>query len=79
MANQTIEIPVSVFDKLTKAALAWSEFYEALQAFLKKNDDQSWYWTERWQKAEREADEDIKAGRVKAFDNVEDLIRELNS
>jgi len=27
---------------------------------------------------EREADEDIKAGRVKTFKNVEDLIKDLN-
>ncbi|MCA9426818.1 MAG: hypothetical protein KC931_25845 [Candidatus Omnitrophica bacterium] len=28
---------------------------------------------------EREADEDIRAGRVKSFDNVEDLIKDLNN
>ena len=26
--------------------------------------DQAWYWTPEWQKGEREADEDIAAGRV---------------
>ena len=39
---------------------------------------QAWYWTKEWQEAEREADEDIAAGRVKDFDNVEDLIADLN-
>jgi AbrB family looped-hinge helix DNA binding protein len=39
---------------------------------------QAYYWTEEWQKAEREADEDIKAGRVKDFDSVEDLIADLH-
>lgn len=39
---------------------------------------QAWYWTKEWQEAEREADEDIAAGRVKEFDNVEDLIKDLN-
>lgn len=39
---------------------------------------QAWYWTEEWQKGEREADEDIAAGRVKTFDNVEDFIKDLN-
>ena len=28
---------------------------------------QAYYWTEEWQKGEREADDDIKAGRVKKF------------
>lgn len=41
--------------------------------------DQAWFWTEEWQEGEREADEDIKAGRVKAFDNVDDLIADLES
>jgi len=27
---------------------------------------QTWFWTEEWQKKERQADEDIKAGRVSA-------------
>lgn len=39
---------------------------------------QAWFWTPGWQKAEREADADIKAGRVKSFSSVEDLIAELH-
>lgn len=39
---------------------------------------QAWFWTEEWQKGEREADEDIAAGRVKTFDNVEDFVKDLN-
>ncbi len=40
---------------------------------------QAYFWTPRWQAGEREADEDIKAGRVKKFDNIEDLITDLES
>lgn len=40
--------------------------------------DQAWFWTKEWQEGERKADEDIKAGRVKEFDNVEDFIKELD-
>ena len=39
---------------------------------------QAYFWTKRWQDAEREADEDIKAGRVKAFDSVDELIKDLD-
>jgi AbrB family looped-hinge helix DNA binding protein len=39
---------------------------------------QAYFWTRKWQEAEREADEDIKAGRVKAFDSVDELIRDLD-
>ncbi|WP_235793119.1 AbrB/MazE/SpoVT family DNA-binding domain-containing protein [Virgibacillus salidurans] len=41
--------------------------------------DQAWFWTEEWQKGEREADEDIKAGRVKSFKNAEEAIEWLDS
>ena len=37
-------------------------------------DDQSWYWTPEWQSAEKDADDDIAAGRVHRFSNVEDAI-----
>jgi hypothetical protein len=38
---------------------------------------QSWFWTERWQQMEREADEDIRAGRVRQFDDVDGLLADL--
>ena len=39
---------------------------------------QAYFWTKRWQDAEREAGEDIKAGRVKTFDSVDELIKDLD-
>jgi AbrB family looped-hinge helix DNA binding protein len=41
--------------------------------------DQAWFWSERWQKMEHEAQADIEAGRVQQFDNVEDLISWLDT
>ncbi len=41
--------------------------------------DQLWFWTPEWQRMEREADEDIAQGRIKEFDSVHDLLRELKS
>lgn len=38
---------------------------------------QAYFWTKRWQEGEMEADEDIKAGRVKVFESVDDLIKDL--
>jgi AbrB family looped-hinge helix DNA binding protein len=40
---------------------------------------QAYFWTRRWQEGEREAEEDIRAGRVKKFENVNDLIDDLES
>jgi len=39
--------------------------------------DQTWFWTERWQKLEAEAESDIQKGRVKSFDSVEELFNEI--
>ena len=38
---------------------------------------QAYFWTKKWQEGEREADEDIKAGRVKVFDSAEKLVKDL--
>lgn len=46
------------------------------QAYIPK--DQLYFWTKEWQAAEREADEDIRLGRVKGpFKNMKDLIKSL--
>jgi AbrB family looped-hinge helix DNA binding protein len=40
---------------------------------------QAYFWTEAWQRGEREAEADIAAGRVKRFQRVDDLIDDLES
>lgn len=44
---------------------------------IEDKEDDSWFWSREWQEKERRADEDIKAGRVKRFKDVEALIRDL--
>lgn len=39
--------------------------------------DQAWFWTERWQTMEREADADIAAARVGTYDDVDALLADL--
>ncbi|MBN1139294.1 MAG: AbrB/MazE/SpoVT family DNA-binding domain-containing protein, partial [Anaerolineae bacterium] len=41
--------------------------------------DQTWFWTEEWQAVEREAEDDLRAGRLKAFDTLDELIADLDS
>lgn len=38
---------------------------------------QAWFWTERWQKMEMEADEAIEAGRVRRHDTGDEFISHL--
>jgi hypothetical protein len=39
---------------------------------------QAWFWSERWQAMEREADEDIGAGRLEQSHDVESFLGELD-
>ncbi len=39
--------------------------------------DQAWFWTERWQQMEQEAQADIDSGRVHHFPNVDETISSL--
>ncbi len=41
--------------------------------------DQAYFWRREWQEGEREADEDIRTGRLKICDSVDELIAELRS
>jgi AbrB family looped-hinge helix DNA binding protein len=41
--------------------------------------EQIYWWTEEWQKAEREAEAEIRAGGAKSFERIEDLLRDLRS
>lgn len=36
--------------------------------------DQAWFWSERWQRMEREADADIAAGRTTVVDGADGLM-----
>ncbi|OGZ20078.1 MAG: hypothetical protein A2654_01755 [Candidatus Nealsonbacteria bacterium RIFCSPHIGHO2_01_FULL_43_31] len=79
-----ITIPAEVFKKLQ---LKEGDFLGArvkdAQIVLKPKRliarDQEWFWAKEWQSKEREADEDIRAGRVSGpFANVKDLIVHLD-
>jgi len=49
-----------------------------LRAVLPIAADQRWFWTERWQVMEREADADIAAGRVTVVDGPDELFEHLD-
>jgi hypothetical protein len=40
-------------------------------------EDQRWWWTEAWQGGERQAERDIKGGRVKVFESADQLLKDL--
>lgn len=40
--------------------------------------EQAWFWTESWQRGEREASEDIAAGRTEVFKESQDFLDALD-
>lgn len=85
MAKQSqVTIPVSLIPELE----AWGRLTTRLFSRLREQagmtqkgvpKGQAWYWTKQWQRWEREADDEIAAGKMKGFDTVEKLIADLNS
>ena len=39
--------------------------------------DQAWFWTDAWQAGEREASEDIAAGRMTRSANAREFVKDL--
>lgn len=39
---------------------------------------QAWFWSQRWQQAEREADEAVRSGDVARLATVEELLADLD-
>jgi len=70
-------IPVNVFKKIKKV-LKDPGLGKELAKAKAIDTSQAWFWTKEWQEGERKASEDIKKGRVKEFDSVEDLIIDLH-
>lgn len=40
---------------------------------------QAYFWTTEWQEAERQAEADIEAGRIKEFASVDELFADLDT
>jgi hypothetical protein len=43
------------------------------------DSEQAWFWTREWQAKEREADEDLAAGRVTTFESDDELLGALEA
>jgi antitoxin MazE len=41
--------------------------------------DQAWFWSERWQLMEREAEADVAAGRIAVTDGPDEFLEELDA
>ena len=80
--NGQITLPASVRRELgvEEGDLVEIEVVDEKAVLIPKrlvDKNQAYFWTKKWQDAEKEADEDVRAGRVKVFDSVEELIKDL--
>jgi AbrB family looped-hinge helix DNA binding protein len=83
MQRRQVVIPKELFEKLHL------EIGDYLEAKLERGrivyipkklvDRDEWYWSEAGQQAIAEALREIEAGKVKEFEDVDDLIEELDS
>ena len=48
-----------------------------LHPLLPHRADQAWFWSERWQAMEQEAQDDIAAGRFETFGSSEEFLADL--
>ena len=75
LVETEIEVTTGNFDSVYLSPFVPDEKLENVD----EDFSQAYFWTEEWQKAESEANEDIRMGRVKTFNSVDDLITELQS
>ena len=86
VVNNQIELPVEM---LKKANLHDGDYLEVnftegkitlIPFKISDSEDESWLDDAEWQERMKEAEEDVKAGRlVGHFDNVEDLLKSLKA
>ena len=48
-----------------------------VECVLRVPADQAWFWTERWQKMERDAQADIEVGRVSRYRGADEAVEAL--
>jgi hypothetical protein len=81
-ADDTIEQLASAAESAERdrvLALVRETRARAFDLMQQLNPDQAWFWTEKWQAGERQADRDIAAGRVTSFASDEEFFAALEA
>ncbi len=69
MREKIVALPTSKFAKEVRDGFVINAIYL----------EQRYFWSKGWQDGEKEADDDIKKGRVNNFKNAKDTIKHLRS
>lgn len=83
-ADGAVQIPAEVLAQANLADGTCVAFSVRADGYIlvhraDRDPEQLWFWTEEWQKGEREADEDIKAGRVSSPMSGDELLAKLQA
>ena len=82
--NKNITLPMWLIRRFHVAIGDFVRLQETRDGVLLKpaklvDPSQAYFWTREWQEGERDAEEDIRKGRVKKFKSVKELMRDLRS
>ncbi len=82
--NKNITLPVSAMRRYGMREGDYLTVQETPAGLLLKpvkvvDAAQAWFWTREWQAGEREAEQDIRSGRVRRFKSVKELAKDLRS
>ena len=80
--NKNITLPMWLMQHFRIGAGDFVRLEETKQGVLLRpakliDPSQAYFWTKEWQEGERDAEADIRAGRVKTFKNVKALMKDL--
>ena len=79
MGTKMKEVAKRVLEKLPEdEVVEVLSFIHYLQ-WRRKETDQSWFWTDEWQKRYQESKEELSEGHFQDFEDIEKLISELKS
>ncbi len=78
-----VTIPAEILKKLKiktgdKLEFSVREGKMIVQPVVTVPREQAWFWNEKWQMEEKIVDEQIKAEHVDSFDNIDELIEDLD-
>ena len=82
--NKNITLPTWLIHRFHMVVGDFVRLQETKEGVLIKpaklvDPSQSYFWTKEWQAGEREAEQDIRKGRVKKFKSVKELMDDLRS
>ena len=80
--NKNITLPMWLIQRFRVSIGDFVRLEETKDGVLMKpakliDPSQAYFWTKEWQAGEREAEEDIRKGRVKAFKSVKEFMTDV--